>query len=99
MKAAVGLSASVFALVYAACQLSMPQFLLACMLAPAAACAALLPAVNEVPRMQRDELMPHGLLSKPARSFMQYQARARQRSHIDREISNTRDCFFWVSWI
>ena len=75
MKAAVGLSASVFAVIYAAFQLTMEQFLLSCMVVPAAACMALLPFINHVPRMQKDELMPHGILSKPARFFMVYQVR------------------------
>jgi Nodulin-like len=75
MKAAVGLSASVFAVIYAAFQMSMAQFLLMCMVVPPVACVALLPFINQVPRMQKDELMPHGILSKPARFFMIYQVR------------------------
>lgn len=73
MKSAVGLSASIFAVIYAACQLSMEQFLLMCMVVPAIGCVVFLPCINHVPRMQKDELMPHGILSKPARFFMAYQ--------------------------
>ena len=73
MKSAVGLSASVFTIMYAALQLNMNQFLMMCMLLPASACLVLIPFVNEVPRMQKDELMPHGLLTKPNRFFMLYQ--------------------------
>jgi hypothetical protein len=74
MKAAVGLSASVFAVFFAAFQMTMAQFLLMCMVVPPVACCVLMPLINEVPRMQKDELMPHGILSKPARFFMIYQA-------------------------
>lgn len=75
MKAAVGLSSSVYGVVFAAYHMSAAAFMLLMMLAPALIALLLLPLVNIVPRMQRSELMPHGLLTTPARFVMAYQVR------------------------
>jgi hypothetical protein len=77
IKAAVGLSASVFGVLFVALQLTVPQYLLLCLVLPSAGCLLALPFVNHVPWMQRCERMPHGLLTTPSRFLMAYQVRAR----------------------
>lgn len=73
MKAAVGLSSSVYAIVFAAYHMQPASLLLLLAIAPATAALVLLPLVNVVPWMQRSELMPHGLLTTSARFVMAYQ--------------------------
>lgn len=73
MKAAVGLCPSIFGILYACLQLKAPGYLLLCILAPSLGCLLLMPLVNEVPWIQKCELMPHGLFTTPARFIMTYQ--------------------------
>eukprot|EP00892_Ulva_mutabilis_P001053 jgi/Ulvmu1/10949/UM007_0128.1 len=73
MKAAVGLCPSIFGVLYVCLQLSAPSFLLLLILVPSVGCLVLLPLVNQVPWIQKCELMPHGLLTTPSRFIMTYQ--------------------------
>jgi len=84
MKAAVGLCPSIFGILYLSLQLTAPSYLLLCMLAPSIGCVLLLPMVNEVPWIQRCELMPHGLLTTPSRFIMTYQVCFSSPSHAKR---------------
>lgn len=73
MKAAVGLSASVYGVLCGALRLDTSALLLLMMLAPALSCLLLMPLVSPVPWIQRSELMPHGLLTTSARFYLAYQ--------------------------
>jgi hypothetical protein len=73
MKAAVGLSSSIYGILYGALKLDTGQFMLVMMLLPSLSCMFLAPLVNAVPWIQKSELMPHGLLTTPSRFHMSYQ--------------------------
>ena len=76
MKAAVGLSSSVYTVVHSALRLGPSRYLLLMMVVPAVSCVLVLPLVNHVPWIQKSELAPHGLLTTASRFFLAYQASA-----------------------
>ena len=73
MKAAVGLSSSVYGVASGALRLNTSSFLLLMMIGPAVGCIMVLPLINIVPWIQKCELQPHGLLRTASRFFMAYQ--------------------------
>lgn len=76
MKAAVGLCPSIFGIISLSLQLTAPSYLVLCILAPSLGCLLLMPLVNEVPWIQKCELMPHGFFTTPSRFIMAYQVRS-----------------------
>lgn len=76
MKAAVGLCPSIFGILYVSLHLTAPSYLVLCILVPSLGCILLMPLVNEVPWIQKCELMPHGLFTTPSRFIMAYQVRS-----------------------
>ena len=90
MKAAVGLSASVYGVLHGALRLGTSALLLLMMLAPALSCLLLLPLVSSVPWIQRSELMPHGLLTTSARFYLAYQVRCSCAACLPRQLLHAR---------